>query len=142
MKKSLIVLIILLALSGGLWWWSSSAPKTSVAEVTGQEQGQIRLTINFGPDQIISTDYPYSDTLSANLLTITQSLASQKNLAFEYKDYGDMGKLVTKIGDKSNGQDQKYWQFFVNGEQPLISADKYSPKIGEQIEWRFAESTY
>ena len=53
-----------------------------------------------------------------------------------------MGILITQIRDKENGQDQKYWQYFVNNEQAQISVDKYFPNNGENIEWKFIESEF
>lgn len=143
-KKSLIIFIILVIATLGLWQWSSQSKQTTVnlKEVTGQEQAKIYLTFTFADDQKVDLTYPYADTLSTNLLAITKDAATQKNWAFEAKDYGEMGSLVTKIGEQTNGINQKYWQFFVNGEQPMVSADKFVPKTGDKIEWRFAESKF
>ena len=47
-----------------------------------------------------------------------------------------------QIKDKKNGQDQKYWQYFVAGEQPQISIDKYFPANNTYIEWKFIKSEF
>jgi hypothetical protein len=53
-----------------------------------------------------------------------------------------MGVLLSQIKDKKNGQDQKYWQYFVAGEQPQISIDKYFPANNAYIEWKFIKSEF
>lgn len=143
-KKSLIIFIVIVLASVGLLFWSQQlkSVNNNFAQITGQEQQIINLQFTFSDDNILTLQHDYSPTLSSSLLTITQSIASGKNWAFDAKDYGEMGALVTQIGDYKNGQAQKYWQFYVNGEQPMLSADKFVPKVGDQIEWRFAESKF
>ncbi len=102
----------------------------------------INFMFDFGPQGQISTQYQISENNTKNLFTITDEIAKQNNWDFKYTDYVEMGYLVTQIGAAKNGQDNKYWQYFVNGEQPQISANKYIPKSGEKIEWRFAESKF
>lgn len=143
-KTNLIIFIILLIAVLGLWQWSnqSKTAQPNNEQLTGQTQGSINVKFSFSETEIVNLNHPYAENISANLLTITQSLAKQQSWEFESKDYGEMGSLVTKIGEKTNGQDQKYWQFYINGEQPMLSADKFTPKNGDQIEWRFAESKF
>ncbi len=143
-KTNLIIFILLLIAVIGLWQSTYQSKKTqpSNEQLTGQTQGNINVKFSFSENEIVSLSHPYAENISANLVTITQSLTQQQTWEFESKDYGEMGVLVTKIGNKSNGQEQKYWQFYVNGEQPMMSADKFSPKNGDQIEWRFAESKF
>ena len=143
-KTNLIIFIILLVAVVGLWQWSDQSKKTqpSNEELTGQVQASITIKFSFSETETINLSHPYAENISANLVTITQSLAQQQAWEFESKNYGEMGVLVSKIADKANGQEQKYWQFYVNGKQPMVSADKYLPKNGDQIEWRFAESKF
>lgn len=100
------------------------------------------VNFSFDNDDIISVKYPYTFSPDKDLLTITQDLAEQQNWEFIVEDYGEMGVLVTKIDAKQNGQDQKYWQYFVDEKQPLISADKYIPAQGEVIDWKFIRSEF
>lgn len=54
----------------------------------------------------------------------------------ETRDY-DFGKLVTAIGDRRNGDDGRYWHYYVNGKLATQAADRYLTSDGERIEWRF-----
>lgn len=148
MKKNLklIIFLGLIIIIAAIWQWSSSNLKSdranTLSQITGQQTNEIKLTFSFADDNVVELDYPYAENLTTNLLAITQSAAEKQSWAFEYKDYPEMGALVTKINDKNNGQEQKYWQYFVNNQQPMLSADKFVPKNGDQIEWRFAESKF
>jgi hypothetical protein len=58
------------------------------------------------------------------------------------KDYPGLGTLVESIGDKTNGMDDKYWQYKVNGIMPQVGADKLEVKSGDTIEWYFSKSEF
>lgn len=63
-------------------------------------------------------------------------------LNLQTKNYGDMGVLVEQIGNYKNGAENKYWQYFVNGAQPMVGADKYILQNNDQVEWRFSASQF
>ena len=76
------------------------------------------------------------------LFDLTKKTAEEKSLKFDYKDYGDLGYLVTQIGEQKNGTDNKFWQYWVNNEQVQVSADKYTVKPGDVIMWKFVKSAF
>ena len=45
------------------------------------------------------------------------------------------------MGDSNdrNGQDDKYWQYWVNGEMPPVGAGRYQLSGKERVEWKFVE---
>jgi len=45
--------------------------------------------------------------------------------------------LVDSIGDKTSGQDNKYWSYYINGEYGTIGADKQVVHGGDVIKWKF-----
>ncbi len=53
-----------------------------------------------------------------------------------------MGVLVDAMGDHVNGTDNKYWQYEVNGEAPMIGADKYELQGGDSVVWEFKASEF
>lgn len=146
MKKNLKFIVLALFIIGavGLWQASVLETKNKALEPNSQEQTQknISLTFTFTADDNKTIDYPLLENNTKNLFAISQEIAGQENWDFQYKDYGEMGYLVTKINNIENGQDNRYWQYYVNGEQPQISADKYIPQSNEKIEWRYAESAF
>jgi len=102
---------------------------------------KITLVIQFTDTQDIEIQNiePVSGQSVLGLLT---EQANQNNLELSAKDYGDLGALVNKIGDKENGQENKYWQYWVNGEQVMVGADAYQLTGGERVEWKFVESKF
>ncbi len=58
------------------------------------------------------------------------------------KAYADFGVLVESIGNLSNGTDNKYWQYNVNGVAPMVGADAYLLNGGEEVEWNFTASEF
>lgn len=73
------------------------------------------------------------------VLDLLQNLTLENNIVLETKEYENLGALVTKIGDKENGQDNKYWQYWINGEMPQVGASYYQLTGGEIVEWKFLE---
>ncbi len=48
------------------------------------------------------------------------------------------GVFVTAINGTTNGQDGKWWQYWVDGAYATIGADHYALKTGDTVLWRFS----
>jgi uncharacterized protein YxeA len=143
MKKilSIVILVILVSIAGFLFFRQNNL--NNISEVNKEEaqieQKYIMLSFQFADNEETKVQYPLKET-PENLFTITTNISEKENWEFVSKDYGEMGILVTQINDKLNGDSQKYWQFFADYEQPLISVDKFYPEPGQLIEWKFIKS--
>lgn len=73
------------------------------------------------------------------VLDVLKEVTAKNNIALATKDYKDLGALVERIGDKTNDQDNKYWQYFVNGELAKVGASSFKLTGGERVEWKFME---
>ncbi len=146
MKKNLKFIVLALVILGavGLWQASVMQTKNKVVESTQEieKTTNINITFTFTDTDTTTIAYPLVANNTKNLFAVTEEIAKQQIWDLQYKDYGEMGYLVTKINNTENGQGNKYWQYYVNGEQPQISANKYTPQAGEKIEWRYAESAF
>lgn len=146
MKKNLKFIVLVLVIIGVVGLWQTSVLRLKnqnrQTEQLIQQSQNIDITFTFASDQQEIIKYNLVPNNQENLLAITQATAKQANWTFESEDYGSLGVLVTKIKEQKNGQDNKYWQYYVNGQMPQVGADKYIPKSGEKIEWIFAESTF
>jgi hypothetical protein len=78
----------------------------------------------------------------ANALELLKVVTTQNNLKLDFDASSSMGAFVKQIGDKINGQNNKYWQYWVNGVQPMVAADKFELKGGETILWTFRASQF
>ena len=72
---------------------------------------------------------------------LLQEKTQEIGLALKTKTY-DMGVFIEAIGDKENGEDGKYWLYYVNGEMPLLSADKQLLSSGDKVEFKFETSPF
>lgn len=106
--------------------------------VTKSQRAQAFLSVETAPNKV--TFAPIEISSGENLMTATEQFAQKNNLAWETKDYGTLGILVTKIGDKKNGEANSYWQYWVNKKQVQVGADKYQIQPNDVIEWKFTTS--
>jgi len=145
MKKifSIVAFLFLVFIISFLIWSKDNGFGPGEMKILSNENKQsYLLNFEFDKDNIISLEYPYDFSHDKNLFELTQDIASQQNWIFNYDDYGDMGILISQIAEQKNGQDQKYWQYFVDGQQPQISVEKYYPNSGQNIEWKFIKSEF
>lgn len=118
---------------------------TSINQVIWQPKpaavltGKATLIIDFGEGEIKTLDKELKEEITAfDLLKIT---SEELNLSLETKTY-DIGILVESIGYKKNGQDGKYWLYYVNNEMPMVAADKKEIGAGDKVEFKFEEPSF
>jgi hypothetical protein len=107
------------------------------------ETGQKAITVNISIDGM--KDLPNEIYLKDNLILLDCLKYIQTkypSLNLKTKDYGDMGVIVDEMAGLKNGDGGKYWQYFVNGVQPMVGADKYVLKNNDKVEWKFAKSEF
>jgi hypothetical protein len=77
----------------------------------------------------------YSDDTAFSIL---EELSNKNRVSFEYTYYEEFDSvLIDSINGDVNGEDGKYWQYYVNEDIPMIGADKYTVSNGDYVEWRF-----
>jgi len=143
MKKIINIVAVLVIAIAALYLWKqpSQAPgRDNPANLPTAPKVNIELV--FSPDRQIKTQYEYTEPVSYSLFAITKEVATQEGWNFLWEDYGELGLLVTQIDQSKNGTDDKYWQYYVNGQMPQIGASNYYPKDQDNIKWIFQESQY
>jgi hypothetical protein len=74
-------------------------------------------------------------------ITVLQGLKivmEQHDLTLESEYYeGFDATLIHTIHLDTNGDQDKYWQFYVNDELPMIGCDHYMIENGDQVIWSF-----
>lgn len=157
MKKIINILVLVVIVVGVIYFWQSKYPpgqravQNDVAaeiaqEVRSKQAEAPKVTINvefvFSPERSETVAYELPAAASYSLFALTKNISSQKNWSFEWKDYGEMGILITKIDQSTNGTDNNYWQYYINNKMPQVAANNYFPKISDQIRWVFQPSQY
>ena len=100
---------------------------------------EVVLAINDGSGNIDTLAIEFKEGASA--FDLLKEGAEKLALALKAKNY-DIGIFIEAIGDKENGQDGKYWLYYVNGEMPMAAADKNPLKIGDRVEFKFEKSSF
>ena len=96
-------------------------------EIAGQSAGE---------EQILAVE-------GQTLLGLMRQMNDQNpNINIQTQDYPGLGSLVVQIGTMRNGIDEKYWQYTVNGETPMVGADQYIIQNGDKIKWEFKKSEF
>jgi len=67
--------------------------------------------------------------------------AEKLNLTLKFKTY-DIGVFIEAIGNKENGEDGKYWLYYINGEMSQLAADKQLLTHGDKVEFKFEKSPF
>lgn len=63
----------------------------------------------------------------------------KKNIEIEYNNNYSYGVFIESINGIKNGDDGKYWQYYINNTLGDVAADKKILKEGDNVEWRFEE---
>lgn len=116
---------------------SSQLPgKETVKEIISGDflAKDISYTINNG--QEIKT-YKFDFVASSTVFSMLQALEQKEGIVVSFKIYPEMGVFVESIGNVANGQDNKYWQYWVNDILGEVAADKKFLKAGDKVEWKF-----
>ena len=112
-------------------------------EETGIPQEEIKeeviLVINNGEESPDVFEVELKEGITA--FDLLKNKTEELDLSLKTKTY-DVGIFIEAIGDKENGQDQKYWLYYVNNEIPMIAADKKEIKAGDKVEFKFEKSPF
>lgn len=146
MKKiSIIFLIGLLIVAAFLTWLmffneNSRLGFQQAAEFLQKDASQeVILVIDSGDGS------PHAFKAEAKEGTTIFNLLKQEteksNILLKIKSY-DTGIMVDDIGGVKNGEGDKYWLYYVNGQTPMVSVDKKEIKPGDKIEFKFEKSPF
>jgi hypothetical protein len=117
--------------------------------VIQKEAGGLSVQDNIGKETVLISDngeeepqiFKAEAREGMTAFDLLKNKADESNLVLKTKTY-DIGILIEAIGEKENGQDGKYWLYYVNGEMASVSADKKEIKPGDKIEFKFEKSPF
>ena len=147
MKKNIFILIgvaIIIIIIGG-WFVINNATtqqnSQGETEVTPTENvaQNVVLVIDNGQEPAETFQIKFEEGMTA--FDLLRNKSEELGFNLKTKTY-DIGIMVECIGEKDGGEDGKYWMYYVNGEMPMISADKMILKPGDKVEFKFEKSTF
>jgi len=144
MKKNIYIIIgvgIIVIIGGWLMFsnnlWQVGVKETNVVQETAEKE--VVLVIDDGGGNPNTFIAEFKEGMTA--FDLLKEEAEKLALALKTKNY-DIGIFIETIGDKENGQDGKYWLYYINGEMPMVAADKKEIKAGDKVEFKFEKSPF
>ena len=114
----------------------TNIPKENIEGKVGEE---VILVIDDGQESQKTFKSNFEEGMTA--FSLLEEKTRESGLLLKTKTY-DEGVFIEAIRDKENGQDGKYWMYYVNGEMPMVAADKKEIELGDRIEFKFEESPF
>jgi len=136
------VVVIILVIGGWFIFLNKINQTLSLekVEISQQEvKEEVSLTIDNGEGAPWEFRADFKEGMTA--FDLLKEKADESGLTLKTKTY-DIGIMVETIGDKENGQDGKYWLYYVNGELPMVAVDKQELKPGDKVEFKFEKSPF
>ena len=144
MKKNIYIIIgVGIIVIVGSWlilsngFWQDSVKETDLVQETIEKE--VVLVIDDGGGNPNTFVAEFKEGMTA--FDLLKNKTEESGIALKTKTY-DIGILVEAIRDKENGQDGKYWLYYVNGEMPMVAADKLIIKPGDKVEFKFEKSPF
>jgi len=149
MKKKIFILILIIigmAFVAGVYWFSVPAQKNIKKENqikntldSGVPGKTIEVKIDNGAGEVKTVSAEYESGMTA--YDALRNGAGKNGLEIKTKQY-DMGIFIESIGGAVNGQDGKYWLYYVNDKMPEVAADKLVIGPEDKIEFKFEKSPF
>ena len=118
---------------------SQFLPRQEKEELQGEISQSVTLIIDYGEGPVKSLEAEFREGMT--VFDLLKNKTEEVNVVLKTKTY-DMGIFVEAIENKENGSEGKYWLYYVNGEMPMVSTDKYLLKAGDKVEFKFEKSTF
>ena len=162
MKKiaGIVVVVLAIGLFFGFLWGRSATPPT---QIVSAEPVVVAVPVAPVKNQIVPVSVPaaatrvpqtaslmidygsglvrvYPDiriTSGETMITLLEKQTAAAKLDFKTKNFTGLGLMVEAIGGKMNGDENKYWQYWVNNVSIPYAASTYVVKAGDVIEWKF-----
>jgi len=150
-KKNLFIWIVIgIIVLIGIWLLSSKKVEQhnfsnqfihkNEIEIPQEETKEgVVLIINSDEENVKTFEIDFNSGMTA--FDLLKNKAEELDLTLETKTF-DIGVLIETIGNKKNGDENKYWLYYINDEMPMVAADKKEIKPGDKVEFKFEESKF
>lgn len=148
LKLLLFILIILLFAVVSLLFSVNTISKNSQLDKAGLENRVLITDENSNNKNIQADEYVNNKSIvysyneaekESSVFSGLINYGKENNVGIKYNNNYDFGVFIESIGKIKNGDDGKYWQYYVNGILGDVAADKRILREGDSVEWRFEE---
>jgi len=113
--------------------------KISQENVQQVIEEKVTLIIDNGEETPKNIEVKFQEGMTA--FDLLKNEIEKADIVLKTKTY-DIGIFIEVIGDKENGEDGKYWMYYVNEEMPMVAADKKEIEPGDKVEFKFEKSSF
>mgnify|MGYP000480565113 CR=1 FL=1 len=143
--------VLVLSLGFVLGWYAGTGPvrtdgfDTSNPTSNGTSEVRPASVDDFGVVRVMVDDGDGIKTFSGvpvvgeTALDFLENMFEAEGVDFGTKEFPGIGVLVELIGDKSNGEDGKYWQYWVNGAFASVGVHALELRPRDIMLWQFAK---
>ena len=114
--------------------------KSDILWIEQSDQTSVKIVIQGDGWRIEDNIFAYDgDTV----FSILKKCSERNGFSFEYTYYEEFDSmLIDSINNDVNGDNGKYWQYYVNEDIPMVGSDKYTVSNGDSILWSFETVSY
>lgn len=109
---------------------------------------QVNESADTSVEAVVSAmiDYGNGDLNSASGIPLNEAqnpfevlewFEKNKQTSLDFQRVDGVGVFVKKIGEKENGSENKFWQYWVNNRYAMVASDSYALRHGDSVEWKF-----
>jgi hypothetical protein len=134
--KTAIFMTIILIVAGYIAVATYKSHQSDIEPISEESiQGKVFYIIDYGEQN--SHQYWVDFFENSTVFSLLEKLAEKENFEIEFSFYPEMGVFVKSIGQAEGGTDNKWWQYWINGNLGEVAADKKKLKSDDVIEWKF-----
>lgn len=144
-KQLRIFAVVVLIAAAGFFIWQGLPTKEIVIDTSSlvKTNDLEIITVSYSIAGVVDEELSAQVVIGQTLLGLMRQInEADPTFYLETQDYPGLGSLVVQIGDLRNGEDNKYWQYLINDEMPMVGADAYILEAGDKIRWEFRESEF
>jgi len=144
----IFILFIFLAIGWFLIQNSVNLPKIGQPSVIIEEKQEIQpeivvsLRLDLG-ERNIKTFNNIQLGEEKTVFALLKKVTQENNLELSFKEYPDLGVFIESIDKMTNDpKNNKWWQYWVNGEYGQVGTSLYKLKNGDIVEWKYIGSQF
>jgi len=142
MKKIifLLSLTLIIVLGSGCNFWKNTSSQNQETEKAAENPiAQAFFNFDFGDGAAKSFVLPLDN--GETVYDFLKTLADQNQIQLEAQE-SSLGILIQAINGFTNGQDNKYWIYYINGQMAQEGVSTQKVKVDDKIEFKFETNPF
>ena len=131
-----VLAALVIGFAGGVTWTGGAEQLAGSAAVPRGAAASIML--DYGDGEVAAyTGLPVESGLL--LLSLMERVTAANEIPFETREFEGLGVMIELIGERRNGDNDRYWVYWVNNTQVPVGAGQYEVQPGDVILWKHQE---